>query len=328
MTKTRILSGIKPSGHLHLGNYFGAIKNWIRLQDEGKYDCFFMIADFHALTTAYEKNEINEDRLELAIDLIALGIDPQKSTLFVQSDVEEHAELHLIFSMITPLPWLERVPTYKGTIAELPDRDLNTYGFLGYPVLQAADILIYMADAVPVGKDQLPHLELTREIARRFNFMFGELFPEPKDLLTEIPTLLGTDKRKMSKSYNNTIALSLPPEEKTKKIMSMITDPDKKYKNDPGNPDICNVFSYHKIFNESETTEIDKTCRSGSLGCVNCKKNLAEKINSHFSDYMNKRNALVKDIKKVTNLLEAGNQKARIVSGETLKKAKKIMKFI
>ena len=229
--KKRVLSGIQPTGKLHLGNLIGAIENWVKLQE--KHDCYFFIADLHALTSTYDDiKSLKSDIQGIAIDLLAAGLDPSKCVIFKQSDLPEHAELHLLLSMIIPLPWLERVPTYKSKINELKGKDLGTYGFLGYPVLQAADILIYKADYVPVGQDQLPHLELTREIARRFNHFYGDVFPEPKDMLTEFPVLPGTDGRKMSKSYGNTIAISDPAEVIRQKVSMMVTDPARVKKDD------------------------------------------------------------------------------------------------
>ena len=260
MKKKRVLSGIQPTGKLHLGNYIGAIENWVKLQES--YECFFFIADLHALTTIYEDPaKLREDIHNAVIDLLACGIDPDKCVLFKQSDVSAHSELHVLLSMLTPVPWLTRVPTYKGKIKELKDKNLDTYGFLGYPVLQAADILIYKADFVPVGEDQLAHLELTREIGRRFNHLYKEIFPLPKELLTHIPTLPGIDGRKMSKSYNNTINLSDTPETIKKKVQQIITDPARVKREDKGHPDVCKVFSFHKIYNLSQIKVIEKECR-------------------------------------------------------------------
>jgi tryptophanyl-tRNA synthetase len=256
MAKKRVLSGMQPSGLLHLGNLMGALDNWRRLQDSGQYDCYFFIADWHALTTQYaDTSRLRDFTREMIIDWLSAGLDPGKSVLFQQSQLPEHAVLHVLLSMITPLPWLERVPTYKEKMDEIRDKDMNTYGFLGYPVLQAADILIYKADFVPVGIDQLPHLELTREICRRFNSFYGNVLPEPQPLMTEYPKLPGTDGRKMSKSYNNTINLSDSPEDITKKVMNMVTDPARKRRQDPGDPDVCPLFTLDRIFAPKEWQE-------------------------------------------------------------------------
>ncbi|MFC1517092.1 tryptophan--tRNA ligase [Candidatus Margulisiibacteriota bacterium] len=326
--KGRILSGIKPSGKVHLGNYLGALSNWVKLQDA--YDAFYFIADLHALTTAYEDtSNIAEDKKDLMIDLLAIGLDPKKCTLFVQSDVPEHAELHLILSMITPISWLERVPTYKKIKQEMKGHDLNTYGFLGYPVLQAADILIYKADVVPVGRDQLPHLELTREIVRRFNNYFGNVFPEPKDKLTNFPILPGTDGRKMSKSYNNTINISDEPKIIDKKIMSMFTDPARIKKTDKGHPDKCPVHAYHEIFNKPERVkQIEKDCSSAKIGCVDCKKELAGLLSEKLRPIQDKRKELLKDFKAVEKVFAEGSEKAKIIANKTLQETKKAIKLI
>jgi tryptophanyl-tRNA synthetase len=293
MSKGRILSGMKPTGILHLGNYEGALRNFVRLQEE--YEAFYFVADWHALTTHFDKTqEIQHDIRQVAIDFVAAGLDPEKCTIFVQSDVKEHAELHLLLSMITPVPWLERVPTYKEKQVQL-QLESASYGLLGYPVLQAADILIYKANAVPVGRDQLPHLELSREICRRFNNFYGNIFPEPEAILTEYPVLPGTDGRKMSKSYDNAIYLADSAEDTTKKIKTMFTDPEKIYKADPGHPDTCPVFALHKVYNKEETDKIDTECRAGSLGCVACKMRLAEKLNEALAPVREKRAELIAD---------------------------------
>ncbi len=242
----RIVSGMRPTGALHLGNYHGALANWVRMQEE--YDCFYFIADWHALTSDYEAPGMIETHVRgMILDWLSVGLSPEKSTLFIQSRIREHAELFLILSMITPVPWLERNPTYKDQIVQMQNKDLSTFGFLGYPVLQAADIIMYKAFGVPVGIDQVPHVEITREIARRFNFLYGEVFPEPQALLTETPKILGLDRRKMSKSYHNAIYLSDPPETIASAVAQMITDPQRARKLDPGDPAVCNVFSFHKI---------------------------------------------------------------------------------
>jgi len=324
MKKKRVLSGIQPSGKLHLGNLFGALENWVKLQDQ--YDCFFFIADLHALTTGYDQTkDLPTYTHEVAVDLLAAGLDPERCTIFKQSDIPEHAELHLLFSMITPLPWLERVPTYKSKIEELKEKDLGTYGFLGYPVLQAADILIYKADFVPVGEDQLPHLELTREIARRFNFLYKEVFPEPKGLLTEMPVFPGIDGRKMSKSYNNTIALSDSPEVVHKKVNQMITDPARVKKDDPGHPDVCTVFTFHKYFNQPRLKLIEQECKSAARGCVQCKKEFLEHLLEYLKPLQERRKALEGHPDKLKKILGTGAKNARQIASQTLTEAKQAM---
>jgi tryptophanyl-tRNA synthetase len=320
--KKRVLSGIQPTGRLHLGNLIGAVENWVKLQDE--YDCFFFIADFHALTTAYaDTKSLKEDIKQLTIDLLSAGIDPDKCVLFRQSDVPEHAELHLLFSMITPLPWLERVPTYKSKIAELKERDLGTYGFLGYPVLQAADILIYKANLVPVGEDQLPHLELTREIARRFNYLYHELFPEPQGALTAFPVLPGTDGRKMSKSYQNTIALSDPPATIKKKVSSMVTDPARIKKEDKGHPEVCPVYAYYQVFAKGRTDIVAAECRAAQRGCVECKKEMAQLLIDYLAPLHARRAKFEREPEQLERIMAAGAEKARRIAAQTLDAAKK-----
>jgi tryptophanyl-tRNA synthetase len=318
MEKGVILSGIQPTGKLHLGNWAGAIKNWVKLQDE--YKCFYMIADLHALTAYYSNpKEIKNNVIELYIDLVACGIDLNKSVLFIQSSVPAHSELNLIFGMITPLGWLQRNPTFKEKIKEMKNMDLNNYGFLGYPVLQAADILIYKADKVPVGEDQLAHLEITREIARRFNYLYGEFFPEPQALLTEVPKILGFDGRKMSKSYNNAIYLSDSEDEIKSKVMKYITDTKKIYKNDPGNPENCNLFPLYKAFaNKEVKNDINEDCRSGKLGCVECKNKIAKIIIEILKDYKEKRNILLKNKNKLVDYIRDNNEKANSVAKKTI----------
>ncbi|WP_333595830.1 tryptophan--tRNA ligase, partial [Anaerospora hongkongensis] len=263
MTKGRIFSGMQPSGKFHLGNYFGALENWVRLQHE--YECYFSIVDLHALTSSYEDTKkLPENIQNMALDWLSGGLDPEKNIIFVQSHVKEHAELHLLLSMITPLGWLERVPTYKDKLQQLGQ--LNTYGFLGYPVLMTADILLYKADTVPVGEDQLPHLELAREMVRRFNNMYTDIFPEPQARLSQAKLLPGIDGRKMSKSYGNEIPFAASPDELRAKVRLMVTDPQRVKKTDCGNPDVCTVFAFHKIFNSGEVAEIDAQCRSASIG--------------------------------------------------------------
>jgi tryptophanyl-tRNA synthetase len=280
------------------------------------------------LTTAFdETKELKEDIFQIAVDLLAAGLDPKKCVIFKQSDVPEHSELHLLFTMITPIPWLERVPTYKSKMEEL-HKDLHTYGFLGYPVLQAADILIYKADFVPVGRDQVPHLELTREIARRFNNFYGNVFPEPKELLTEFPVLPGIDGRKMSKSYNNTIALSDGPDTIRQKVLTMITDPARVKKDDPGHPEVCSVYAYHKIFNKEGVAALAQNCQRAEVGCVGCKKMLSDRLVEFLKDIYSRREKLVKDRKYIEEVLADGAGRASKVARATLNDAKRAMGLI
>ncbi len=326
MAAKRILSGMRPTGKLHLGNYVGVLANWVELQDE--YDCFFEIADWHALTTGYEHTEtIPHDAIEVVIDWLAAGIDPERSVIFIQSDVKEHAELHLLLSMLVTAARLERNPTLKEQIRDLHLGENVTYGHLGYPVLQAADILIYRAHAVPVGEDQLPHLEITREIARRFNSLYGEVFPIPEPLLTRFARLPGLDGKRMSKSVGNVILMSDSPEEIEKKVMTAITDPQKIRMGDPGHPDICNVFAYHRRFNEGEVSQIRKDCESGRLGCVSCKKKCASVIASYLEPLRERRADLEKNPQRLVNILKDGASRARRAAGETMEIVRKAMKF-
>ncbi len=384
---------MRPTGRLHLGHYFGALQNWLKLQKE--YDCFFFVADWHALTTHYEDtSSIAENTLQVATDWLAVGLDPEKSTLFVQSSILEHAELHVLLSMITPLSWLERVPTYKEQIENLKDRDLGTYGFLGYPLLQSADIVIYDADFVPVGEDQVPHVELTREIVRRFNAHFGfqikdELFDpanvallkalygdalplldgkiftgalkqyfwkaaseggvsetsslrlkrthkgasrffavneplhEPGHLLTETPRLPGLDGRRMAKSYGNAIWLSDPPAEIRTKVRNMMTDPQRKRRTDPGRPEICPVFAWHKLFSPDDTVaKVDRDCRTAGIGCVDCKKMMAENLVKWIEPIQARRKEFENNPKRVWDILDAGNKKARKAAVKTMKRVR------
>jgi tryptophanyl-tRNA synthetase len=327
MTKKRVLSGMQPSGLLHLGNLMGALDNWRKLQDE--YECYYFIADWHALTSNYaDTSKIRTYVREMVIDWLAAGLDPEKCVIFQQSLVPEHAVLHVLLSMSTPLPWLERVPTYKEKIEQVKDKDLHTYGFLGYPVLQAADILIYKANLVPVGIDQLPHLELTREICRRFNTFYGEVFPEPQPLMTEYPKLPGTDGRKMSKSYNNTINLSDTPEEITKKIMHMVTDPARVRRQDPGNPDVCPVFALDRIFApKSWQNYIDVECRRAGVGCVDNKKELLKHLLAYLKPIQEKRRELSARPEKVTEIIQEGSRRARAIAAQTLAEVNEAMKL-
>ena len=329
--KGRILSGMRPTGKLHLGNYVGALRNWVNLQDD--YDCFFFIADWHALTTDYaDTRNIKQSSLEVTIDYLAAGLDPERSTLFIQSHVPQHAELHLLFSMITPLGWLERVPTYKEQRENIQDKDLGTYGFLGYPLLQSADILMYQANFVPVGEDQVPHVELTREVARRFNQFYPRkvkagdrepqravVFPEPKPLLTPAAKLPGTDGRKMSKSYGNTILLSEPEDSLRAKLKAMVTDPARVRRTDAGNPDVCPVGDLHKIFSSPETmAKVYDGCRSAGIGCIECKKWAADSLWGVLEPIQQRRARYVADPKLAWEILETGSAKARKAAEATM----------
>jgi tryptophanyl-tRNA synthetase len=316
--KKIVLSGVRPTGPQHLGNLVGALKNWLRLQDI--YRCFYAIAGWHALSSEYMNSaSIKGNTLEVALDWLGIGLDPEKCVMFLQSEVKEHAELHLILSMVTPLPWLERVPTFKEMQQGIQDKDLNTYGFLGYPVLQAADIVIYKANFVPVGEDQAAHLELTREIIRRFNRIFGPIFPEPQTLLTEIPRLAGTDGRKMSKSFGNSILIKDPPEVIRRKIMPMITDTRRMRRSDPGEPDDCPVFTLHKAFvPKEERDEIAQGCRTAGIGCRECKNAMLEHLIRNLEPIQERRRAFEKNPETVWDILEEGSKKARRVAQETM----------
>ncbi|MEW6040749.1 MAG: tryptophan--tRNA ligase [Elusimicrobiota bacterium] len=323
--KGKILSGMRPSGKLHIGHLWGAISNWVGLQDE--YDCHYMVADLHALTTEYaETSQIRQNTLEMIADWLACGIDPARSILFRQSRVKQHSELHLFLSMIIPLGWLFRLSTYKEQLKELKERDLHTYGFLGYPVLQAADIVLYKANAVPVGEDQLPHLELSREIVRRFNGFYGKIFPEPKAILTQDPRIPGTDGRKMSKSYNNAIFLSDAPEDILKKTMSMFTDPKKIKVTDPGHPGKCVVFAFHKIYSENYK-EIEKQCKAGVIGCVKDKKDLAACVIKALEPVREKRDQIIKNPNYVEKILKSGEEKASEIAEKTMREVKEAVKL-
>ena len=320
-TRKRVLSGMRPTGKLHLGNYVGALQNWVGMQDQ--YECFFCVVDWHALTTDYaDTSRVKENSLEVAFDWLAAGLDPEKSVLFFQSHVPEHAELHLLFSMITPLGWLERVPTYKEQRENIKDKDLGTYGFLGYPLLQAADILVYKADCVPVGEDQVAHVELTREIARRFNGFYGTgtpVVPEPQSLLTPAAKLPGTDGRKMSKSYGNTIMLADPEPVVRQKLKTMVTDPARVRRSDPGNPDLCPVGDLHKIFSSKETiAKVDVGCRTAGIGCIECKSWAADSLVQLLNPIQERRKKFEQNPRLAWDILEAGSQRARQAAGETM----------
>lgn len=377
--RSRILSGMRPTGKLHLGNLVGALQNWVKLQDE--YDSFHFVADWHMLTTGYDNTQnLRQDTWEMVADWLACGLDPQKATLFIQSRLPEHAELHLLFSMVTPLGWLERVPTYKEQLGNIKDHDINTYGFLGYPLLQAADILMYKAHAVPVGEDQVPHVELTREVARRFNLIYGELqqaagvpsdsglprsvspppapqgnsaenreesslevkaellnkglatlqpiFPEPEALLTSAPRLPGTDGRKMSKSYGNAVFLTDAPEVVSKKLATMVTDPARKRRTDPGNPDICPVFDLHKVFSAPETLDrVNRECRTAEIGCLDCKKLVAGHLNAFLAPIQERRRPYEQNPPLVWEILDEGTERARKVVQTTMAEVRRAVKL-
>jgi tryptophanyl-tRNA synthetase len=324
MEKERILSGMRPSGKLHLGNYLGALSDWVKQQDI--YECFFMVADWHALTDRTDTSQIKQDTEDMLIDWLAVGLNPQKSTLFLQSQIPEHAELHLILSMITPISWLERCPTYKE---KLEMGEENNYGLLGYPVLQAADILIYKANKVPVGEDQLPHLELSREIARRFNNLYGNIFPEPEPFRYNAAKILGLDgKKKMSKSYGNEIALSEEPRLIEKKVLGMFTDPEKIYLKDSGHPQECNVYSYHQTFGPLLGEDLDgifKDCQEGRLPCTRCKKNLAQILVKTLAPFRERRKELEADRSELAKILAEGKKAAGEVAKATLKEVREAM---
>ncbi len=323
--KGRILSGHRPTGRLHLGHLEGTLRAWADLQDD--YECFFEIADWHALTTSFEEtDQLRENIEQVAIDWLASGLDPERSVLFVQSEVKEHAELHLLLSMVTPVTWLERCPTYKQQRDQIGEAKTAGYGCLGYPGLQAADIIIYTADTVPIGKDQLPHLELTREITRRFNNFYGDVFPEPQGMLSEFSVVPGTDGRKMSKSYDNTLDLADSSEEITQKMRKMFTDPTKIYKGDAGHPDQCPVFVYHGMYNKERTEPIKAACESGDLGCVDCKAEVIEKLLAAITPIMQRRRELEADRETVRDVLAQGAKQAREVAAATMEQVRAAMK--
>jgi tryptophanyl-tRNA synthetase len=318
---------MQPSGLLHLGNLLGALENWRALQEQ--YECYFFIADWHALSTNYaDTGQIRSYSREMLMDWLAAGIDPQRSTVFIQSHNPDHAVLHLLLSMIVPVPWLERNPTYKEKQEQLSDRDLTTYGFLGYPVLQAADILLYKADYVPVGKDQLPHLELTRELARRFNSLYKPVFTEPQEQLTQFPKVVGTDGRKMSKSYGNTINLADPEPVVRQKLKTMVTDPARVRRVDPGNPDLCPVFDFHKIYSSPAVIDqVNRECRTAEIGCIDCKKLVADAMVERLRPIWEKREQLQKRPEQVEEIVSEGGKRAAAFSHRTLEEVNEAMKL-
>ena len=324
--RPRILSGMRPTGKLHLGNYLGALRNWVELQDS--CENFHMVADWHALTTDYEHvDQIEPNTIEMVTDWLAAGIDPEKSPVFIQSRVKEHAELHLLFSMLVTTARLERNPTVKEQVRDLHLEETVSYGHLGYPVLQAADILLYKANLVPVGEDQVPHVELTREIARRFNTLYGDVFPVPEPRLTHFARLPGLDGKRMSKSMGNTILLSDSPEDIAAKVRTAYTDPKKIRANDPGNPDGCVVFAYHRAFNAANAPHIGTLCRAGELGCVANKKNLSAILADELAAFRERRRELSEHPKKVRDALHHGEERARKVAQETMKEVREAMKL-
>ena len=326
MARKRILSGTRPTGRLHLGHLHGALRNWVKLQDE--YDCYYFAADWHALTTEFEHTEIVKPAIrEMVMDWVAVGLDPERSVIFVQSEVKEHAELYLLLAMITPLGWLERVPSYKDYQLQT-GRDLSTYGFLGYPLLQSADILIYRAHGVPVGEDQVPHIELCRDIARRFNNFFGEIFPEPQALLTQVPKVPGTDGRKMSKSYGNAIELCEDPDSITRKLRTMMTDPARQRRSDKGNPDLCPVYDLHKIYSDSAVLQwAAHGCRTAEIGCLDCKGALIPVVIQSLAPVREKRRYFAEHPAEIDEIIESGNRRARTAAQETMLLVREAMKI-
>ena len=322
-----VLSGMRPTGPIHLGNYFGAVKNWVGLQDA--YECFYCVVDWHALTTDYaDTSMVAENSLNVLADWIAAGLDPERSTLFLQSWVPAHAELHLMLSMITPIGWLERVPTYKEQIRQLSNKDLSTHGFLGYAVLQTADILMYRADFVPVGEDQASHVELSREITRRFNSYYGNVFPEPQALFTPTPKVPGLDGQKMSKSYGNTIDIADSPDVIREKCMGMFTDPTRLRRVDPGHPDSCNLYQFHRLVSPPEVqARVDRECRAAEIGCVDDKRLIAEQLIEFLAPMRERRERLLHDPAALLEILREGSRKASERAAETLARVRSAMKL-
>jgi len=321
--KKRILSGMRPTGKLHLGNYVGALENWVKLQ--GEYENFHLVADWHMLTTKLDTSSIKQNTMDMVIDWLAAGIDPTQSPIFVQSDIKEHAELFLLLSMLVTVPRLERNPTVKEQAHDLGTDNNMVYGHLGYPVLQAADILLYKAHLVPVGEDQLPHIEMTREIARKFNSTYGDVFTVPSGKVTEFSRLPGLDGNKMSKSLGNTVLLSDSPEAIQSKIKQAITDPQKIRRGDPGHPEVCNIFTYHKKFNPEKVSEVEAGCRSGQLGCVEDKKNLAAKLAQYLEPFRDKRAQFEKNMDEIRDIIADGNQRVCKVAQQTMAEVHQVM---
>ncbi|MCG9479634.1 MAG: tryptophan--tRNA ligase [Actinomycetia bacterium] len=321
MKKTKMLTGFRPTGKLHLGHLHGNIMNMIEHQHQ--YENFFFLVDWHALSTEYQNpSHIKQNLMDCVIDLIALGVNPDQTHLYRQSDIPEITELTLYFSMITPISWLERCPTYKEQINQLKSKDLSTLGFLSYPVIMAADILIVNANIVPVGEDQLPHLEITREIARRFNYLYGQYFNEPEELLSQSTRVPGTDGRKMSKSYGNAIYLTDSHEIMSKKVKMMITDPQRVKLKDPGHPEVCNVFTFHNIYQKDNIENIESRCRNAEIGCIQCKQELADIIYESLKDFQARRRELEKDSKKIHQILNKGKEQVREISNNTIKQVR------
>ncbi|HHY46924.1 MAG TPA: tryptophan--tRNA ligase [Firmicutes bacterium] len=324
--KKRIFSGMRPTGRLHLGNYLGALQNWVRLQDE--YDCIYAVVDWHALTTGYEDtSQIRDNVREMVLDWLAAGLDPERSVLMVQSHVKQHAELHLLLSMVTPLGWVERVPTYKEQLRELAGREIATYGFLGYPVLQAADILAYKAQYVPVGEDQVPHVELTREIARRFNHYFGPVLPEPEVLLAQVKVLPGIDGRKMSKSYGNEIPMTASPEEIQRQVLNMVTDPARIRRHDPGHPDVCVAHVFYQAIASEMAGTVAEECKNAAVGCVECKKRLAGLVEEFIAPLRERRERYASQPGLVREILDDGANRARKLAEATLQEVREAMRL-
>jgi tryptophanyl-tRNA synthetase len=323
--RKRVFSGARPTGRQHIGNYLGAVQNYVALQDQ--YDCVYCVVDIHALTTLENTESLREDIHEMVLDWLAAGIDPQRSIIFVQSHVPQVMELHTLLSMVTPLGWLLRVPTFKEKVKMQPD-NVN-YGLVGYPVLMTADIALYKGEVVPVGEDQLPHLELAREIVRRFNSLFGIVFPEPQAKLTNFPLVPGLDGvQKMGKSYDNRIEIAASSQEVSKRVMTAVTDPARRYRSDPGHPDICNVFRLHSFFTPARVEEIASECRSAGIGCVDCKKILADSINSNLKPFREKRASLASKPGYVNQVLADGANRAEAIAKGTMREVKERMKLL